>query len=75
MSAHPSRLSQSARLSSLCYTAASHQLSVLHVIMYLNATLSICPILSFPHCVHKSFLYVSIYIPALQIGSLYEPFF
>ena len=74
MSDHPSMLSH-VRLSSLCYTAASHQLSVLHVIIYLNATLSICPILSFPHRAHKSFLYVSISIPALQIGSSYVPFF
>jgi len=32
---YPSRLSQSTRLSSLCYVATSHQLSVLHMIMYL----------------------------------------
>ena len=28
--------------------------------MCFNATLSICPALSFPHCVHKSVLYVCI---------------
>ena len=32
-----------------------------------QATLSICPTLSFPHCVHKPFLYICIPIPALQI--------
>ena len=32
---HPSRSSQSARLGSLCYIAASHQLSVLHIAVYI----------------------------------------
>ena len=31
----PYRLSQCTRLSSLCYKATSHQLSVLHVVMYM----------------------------------------
>ena len=31
---HPSRWSQSTKLSSLCYAAASHQLSVLHMEVY-----------------------------------------
>ena len=31
---HPSRSSQSARLGPLCYIAASHQLSVLHIAVY-----------------------------------------
>ena len=31
-----------------------------------NATLTICPTFSFPHCVHKSILYVCISIPSLQ---------
>ena len=31
--------------------------------------LSICPTLSFPCYVHKSILFISISIPALQIGS------
>ena len=34
-SSHPSRLSQSTRLGSLCHTAASHSLSVLHMVMYM----------------------------------------
>ena len=34
-----------------------------------NATLSICPTLFFPHCVHKSVLYVCASIAALQIGT------
>ena len=70
---HPSRSSQSSRLGSgayteLCYTAASHELSVLHMIVYVNATLPIRPTLSFPRCV-KSILYVCVSIPSLQIGS------
>ena len=32
---HPSRWSQSARLGSLCYVATSHQLSILHMIVYI----------------------------------------
>ena len=35
ISSHPSRLSQSTRLSSLCYTANSHWLSILHTVMYM----------------------------------------
>ena len=34
---HPSRWSQSTQLISLCYAAASHQLSILHLVVY------ICP--------------------------------
>ena len=33
-SSHPSRSSQSTKLSSLCYTAASHLLSILHTVVY-----------------------------------------
>ena len=32
---HPSRWSQSTRLISLCYAAASHQLSILHLVVYI----------------------------------------
>ena len=32
---HPSRLSQSTGLSSLCHTANSHWLSILHIVMYM----------------------------------------
>ena len=39
-----------------------------------NATLSIRPTLFFPHCVHKSVLYICISITVLQIGSSL-PFF
>ena len=42
--------------------------------MYVNATLSIRPTLSFPHYVHRSIHYIRVSIPALQIGSS-VPFF
>ena len=49
--------------------AASLQLSILHMIVYVdNATFSIRSILSFLHCVHKSILSICISIPSLQIG-------
>ena len=34
--AHSSRLSQSAWLGSLCYTATSHQVSILHMMVYIR---------------------------------------
>ena len=39
-----------------CYTAISHQLSILHLIVYIciDATFSIHPTLSLPSCIHKS---------------------
>ena len=37
---HPSRSSQSIELSSLCYTAVSHQLSILHGNVYMSMLLS-----------------------------------
>ena len=40
---HPSRSSQSPELSSLCYRAASHSLSVLHVVVYVCQCYSLCP--------------------------------
>ena len=40
-----------------------------------NAPLSIHPTLSFPHCAHKSVLYVCVSIAALQIGSSVPPSF
>ena len=47
---HPSRSSQSARLGSLCYIASSHRLAIFRTIVriYVTATISICPTLSFP---------------------------
>jgi len=40
-----------------------------------NAPLSIRPTLSFPHCAHKSVLYVCVSVAALQIGSSIPPSF
>ena len=66
----PSRLSESPGLSSLHHTENSHWLSVLQKVMYMfYATLSICPTLFFPHCIHKSVPYVCISSAAQQIGS------
>ena len=47
---HPSRLSQSTELGSLCNAAASHQLAILHVwvYIYVNGTFSIHPTLPSP---------------------------
>ena len=73
---HPSRWSQSTELISLCHVAASHQLSVLHLVVYT------CPCHSLtssqltlpPPCVLKSILYICVFIPVLPLGSS-EPFF
>ena len=73
---HPSRRSQSTQLVSLCYAAASHQLSILHLVVY------ICPCYSLtlfqlslpPPRVLKSILYVCVFITVLPLGSS-EPFF
>ena len=37
--------------------------------MYVNATCSVSPTLCFPHCVHKSVLYICLSIPAMEIGA------
>ena len=68
---HPSRWSQNIKLISLCYVASSHQLSILHSVVY------ICPChsltssqLTLPHpCDLKSILYFCIFIPVLPLGS------
>ena len=68
---HSSRLSQSTELGSLCYTAASHWLSISHRVCI--STVSI-PLLSILLCIQKSVLYICITISVLQIGSS-APFF
>jgi len=67
----PSRSSQITRPGSLCYTATSQQLSILHlmVCIYVKTTFSIHHNVSFHHCVHKSIFHICISIPSLQIGS------
>ena len=67
---HPSRLSQSIELSFLCCAAASHQLAVLHMAVYICQSYSPnSSHLPFPLCVHISVLYICVSIPALQVGS------
>ena len=67
---HPSRLSQSPGLSSLHHIATpAGSLFYMWWCVCFHAALSIHPTLSFPHCVHKSVLYVCISTAALQIGS------
>ena len=66
-SSHSSRSSQSTKLSFLCYIAASHELSYTWQCIYSNATLSICHTLYFPYCVHKSVVYVSLFLPYKQV--------
>ena len=83
---HPSRSSQSARLGSLfffffvclfvfffgslCFIATSHQLAILHTLLYVcQGYLCICPTLCFPNCVHQFVLCICIFIPSLQPGS------
>ena len=57
---HPSRPSQNTRLSSLWYTATSHHCPLKHHSVYVDATFSLCPIHSLPHCVYKPVLYICI---------------
>ena len=59
---HPTRLSQSAELSSLCYTTASHWPSVLHMVIYIFQ----CYSLSSSH---------PLLLLCPQIWSLYLPLF
>ena len=64
---HSYRFSQSTSLGSLCYTAASHSLSVLHMIVYVCQ----CHFLKSPHpflpplCPEVHSLYVCVSIPSL----------
>ena len=67
---HPSRLSQSTGLSSLCHMANSQWLSILHMVVYMFPHSSLhSSTLSFPYHVRKSVLCVCVSIAALQIGS------
>ena len=72
----PSRWSQSTKLISLCYTAASHQLSILHLVVYVCRcySLTLSQLTLPPPRVLKSILYVCVFIPVLPLGSS-EPFF
>ena len=73
---HPSRRSQSTQLISLCYAAASHQLSILHLVVYICQCHSVTSsqlTLPSPH-VLKSILYICVFITVLPLGSS-EPLF
>ena len=62
-------------LISLCYAGASHQLSILHLVVYIcpcHSLTSFQLTLTPPHV--KSILYVCIFIPVLPLGSS-EPLF
>ena len=73
---HPSRWSQSTKLISLCYAAASHQLSIFHLVVYISPchSLTLSQLTLPPPRVLKSILYVCVFIPVLPLGSS-EPFF
>ena len=73
---HPSRSSQRARLDSLSYIATSHQLSLLHMRVYICQCYFFCsshPLLPLPD--PQVFLYICVSIPSLQIGSSKVSFF
>ena len=68
----PPKWTQSTELISLYYTAASHQLSILPLVVYICPCYSLTSshlILPPPH-VLKSILYVCIFIPVLRLCSL-----
>ena len=69
---HPSRWSQSTELNSLCYVAASHQLSILCLVVY------ICPChsltlsqrtLPLPRILKSILQQICVFIPVLPLGS------
>ena len=69
---NPSRLLLSPGFSSLCHTANSHWLSILHMVIYVSMWLSPCisPSLSSPSsCVHMFTFNVCVSIATLQIHS------
>ena len=73
---HPSKWSQSTELIYLCDVAASHQLSILHLVVYICQCYSLTSsqLTLHPSHVLKSVLYVCIFIPVLPLG-FSEPFF
>ena len=70
---HPSRSSCSTELSFLWCAATSYLLCVWYCI-YVNATVSVLPPLSYSCCAHMSILSVYLWIPVLQTDSS-VPFF
>ena len=74
---HPSRWSQSTELISLCCAAASHWLSILHLILYICQCYSLtsCQLTLPPPHVLKYILYICVFIPVLPLGSSGPYFF
>ena len=68
---HPSRWSQSAELISLCCAAASHWLSILHLMVYVGPchSLTSSQLTLPPPRVLRSILYVCVFVPVLPLGS------
>ena len=59
---HPSRSSQNSELNSLCYTAASRQLSILHMVVYRQCcSPSLSQLLLPPLCPHVHSLCLCLY--------------
>ena len=73
----PSRWSQSTELISLCWEVTSHQLSILHLVVYLCQCYSLTSSqLNLPPAhILKSILYACIFIPVLPLGSSQTLFF
>ena len=68
---HSSRSSQSTRLSFLCYTATSHKVTILHMVIYIFRCYSLKsshPLLP-PTSVHKSILYIymPLFLPCMHV--------
>ena len=74
---HPSRWSQSTELISLCYAAASHYLSVLHLVVYICPchSLTLSQLTLPPPCVKSILQQVCVFIPVLPLGSSWTFFF
>ena len=69
---HPSRWSQSTQLISLCDAAASHQLSVLHLVVYICQCYSLISsqLTLPPPRVLKCILCVCVFIPVLPLDTI-----
>ena len=74
-SPHPSRSSQSPRLGSPCHTATSHQLSALHMTMYMCRCYVLCSSHSFLPvlCPQAHFLYLCLHSFPAQVHRYHFP--
>ena len=68
---HTFTWSQSTEMISLCYAGASHQLSILYLVVYISPchSLTLCQLTIPPPRVLKFILYVCAFIPVLPLGS------